>query len=297
MAFQTYQATTDREGLMDALRLVGTQQAPVYDALGKVTVESVHPEWVTDDLATASADNAVVEGAAYTFASPAAKTRVGNYTQIFEKTWKISRSQESVAQAGVTSEDAHQLKKKMLEIKRDIDKALIQGTSASGASGTARTMSGILEFVATNTETGTGSGSETLTEDMLGDLLQTVYLAGGVPDTLLTNVYQKRQIAGFSAASTRNIDADERKLIRNIEVYESEVNVLRIMLDPQMVTTSVAALTMDEFKVGVLKGQGLQRDNKVVANGHYIPGAIFTEMTLISYNEKASGEITQLSTS
>lgn len=260
---------------------------------GQVPVSARYHEWQTDTLADAAA-NAIVEGVDTDAAALTATTRTGNYTQILNKTFRVSNTQEAVNKAGRGSEYAYQMAKKMKELARDIEYALVNGTGNSGASGTARTLKGVLSFITTNVETGTGTGAEALTETMYNDLLQTIYDAGGNPDVTYANGWQKRKISAFSTPSTRNIDAGDKKLVASVDVYESDFGLQTIVLDRYMTTSVVAALEEDKWKVGFLRGV---QHKPLPDNGGGPKGQIETEVTLEARNEAASGKITGLSTS
>jgi len=82
----------------------------------------------------------------------------------------VSETQEVVNKAGRKSEVNYQTQKKLRELAKDIEYALVvNAASAVGASGTARTMKGISGWIATNVTTGTGTGAEVLTEVMYND--------------------------------------------------------------------------------------------------------------------------------
>lgn len=176
----------------------------------------------TDTLASA-ASNKVVEGTDVDAPSLSPTTRVGNYTQILRKAWRVSDTQEAIDKAGRDSENSYQMAKKMKELARDIEYALVNGSEASGATGTAREMKGVLNFISTNVETGSGTGDEDLTEEMYNDLLETIWEAGGNPDVTYASGPQKRKISNFSANSTRNIGAESNRLVASVDVYESKL--------------------------------------------------------------------------
>lgn len=293
-ALKTYDAVGNREDLTDIVAVVAQSETPLFSGLQKVKAAGVTHEWQTDDLATGS-DNAQIEGADYSFSIPDARSRVSNNTQIFSKTIKVSKTQEAVSVAGIDDEFAYQMEKRMKEIATDVEEALITGTGNSGASGTARRLKGILSFITTNVETGTGTGTEALTEGMYNDLLQTIWLAGGRPDYTYVNGFQKRQISSFSTSNTRYLEVTGEGALKNtIAVYESDFGRQRIELDPFMSNDVVAALQRDMWKVAVLRG--IKYDD-VPSLGSYKAGVIEGELTLEARNEKSSGKVTGLTTS
>jgi len=291
--FQTYQAIGNREDLIDIITDISPLDTPMFSSFGKTGATATYHEWQTDAL-DAAASNAVVEGTDSDAAALVPTVRTGNYTQILEKNWRVSNTQQSVLAAGRPSEYNYQMTKGMKELARDIEYALVNGTGNSGASGTARELKGVLAWVTTNVETGSGTGDEALTEDMYNDLLQTIYAQGGNPDTTYANGFNKRKISSFSTSNTRNISGEDKRLVNSVDVYESDFGLQRIVLDRYMTTSIVAALQNDMFKVALLRPVSEMQ----LPNGGGGPkGKVEAELTLESLNEKASGKITELTTS
>lgn len=294
-AVKTYDAIGNREDLTDFIATITRHETPVYSGLEKVKVSATYHEWQKDALSTGSA-NAAVEGADFSFALPAARTRVGNWTQIFTKTIEVSETQRAVSVAGLEDEYAYQLEKRMKEIATDIEVAILTGTGNSGASGTARKLKGILPFLTSNVETGTGSGAEALSETMYNDLLQTIWAAGGRPDYTYVNGFQKRKISAFATSNTRYVEvsgSSGAEIANTVSVYHSDFGVQRIELDPFMPSDQLLALQKDMCKVGVLRGI---KQSEVATVGDAKRGALVGEMTLEVRNEAALGKITGLTT-
>jgi len=292
-ALGTYLAVGDREDLTDLISTITRHETPLFSGFGKAQARATYHEWQIDTLDTGSA-NAQKEGQDFAFALPAVRTRDGNYTQIFSKTIEVSETQRAVSVAGLEDEFQYQLEKRMKEIATDVEAALITGTGNSGASGTARELKGILAYMTTNVETGTGS-ADALTEDMYNDLLQTIWTAGGRPDYTYVNGYQKRQISAFSSENTRYVEMKADGELRNyVSVYYSDFGVQRIELDPFMTATVVAVLQRDMWNVAMLRGIKVE-DVANVSDSRR--GALVGELTLQSRNEAASGQITTLASS
>lgn len=295
-ALKTYDAVGNREDLTDVIAVITRSETPIYSGLEKVKAAGVLHEWQTDTLTTGTDTNHAVEGADFSFAVPGARSRVNNHCQIFTKSLEVSETQRAVSVAGLEDEYAYQMEKRMKEIATDIEEALITGTGSSGASGTARELHGILNFISTNVETGTGtSTSETLTETMYNDLLQTIWSAGGRPDTTYVNGWQKRKISSFATTNTRYQEVSADGAIRNfVSVYYSDFGVQRIELDSFMTTSVVCALEKDKWKIAVLRGI---KNVDVATVGDAKRGALVGELTLEARNEASSGQITGLATS
>lgn len=293
-ALKTYDAVGNREDLTDIVAVITRSETPIFSGLGKVQATGKYHEWQQFDLTTGST-NAAIEGADFSFAIPSVRTRTGNYSQIFTKTLEVSGTQEVVSTAGVEDEFRWNMEQKMKEIATDIEVALITGTGNSGASGTGRAMYGLLTLITTNVETGTGTGSEALTETMYNDTLQTIWSNGGRPDYTYVNGYQKRQISSFSTPNQRTQEVGANgELMTAVDVYMSDFGRQRIELDPFMTTSVALLLQRDMAKVAVLRGI---KPVDVATVGDAKRGALVGEMTLELRAEASSGQITGLSTS
>jgi len=90
--YKTYESVGNREDLTDVIYNISPTDTPFMSSVGKTNATAVYHEWQTDSLADATTANAVVEGADATSATLAPTTRVGNRTQISQKTihsWNV----------------------------------------------------------------------------------------------------------------------------------------------------------------------------------------------------------------
>jgi hypothetical protein len=290
-AIKTYGAIGQREDLTDVIAVITRHETPLFSGLEKVKARGVYHEWQIDTLSTGSANNAI-EGADFSFAIPGYRTRTGAYTQIFTKSLEVSETLRAVSVAGLEDEFAYQMEKRMKEIATDIEKALVTATGNSGASGTARRLKGIFSWMSTNSETGTGTATEYLTESMYNKLLQTIWTAGGRPDTTYVNGFQKRKISAFATSNARYQEVTEDGALKNyVSLYESDFGKQRIELDPFVDTDKVACLQKDMWKVAVLRGIS---PVDVATVGDAKRGALVGELTLESRNQAASGKVISL---
>lgn len=293
-AIKTYDAAGNREDLTNLVVMVSPEKTPLWSGAAKVQAKGTYHEWQTDTL-TAATTNYQIEGADFSFTIPDARTRTGAYTQIFTKTLEVSGSQLDVDIAGVENEFSYQMKKRMKEMATDIEKALFTGTGNSGASGTARQLKGIFSWIATNSNTGSATGTQALTEALFNDLLQTVYDAGGSPDAAYCNSWQKRKISSFATSNTRYQEPGmEGKLYNFVSAYMSDFGVIEVKLDQFCDTDKVAVLDSSLWRVAIFRGIK-SVDVATVADAKR--GALVGELTLEAGNEKGSGEIIQLTTS
>jgi hypothetical protein len=228
-AFVTYQAIGNREDLIDIITNISPMDTWFTSNTGSTRAISTYHEWQTDSLATAAA-NAQVEGDNASNAAITPTTRTGNYTQILWKVFQISETQRAIVAAGRNDEVDYQTLKKSKELARDIEYALVLNTaSASGSSiTTARQLCGIVGWITSNVTT-VSATTVALTEAIYNKNLAAIWAAGGYPTVTLVGSYQKQQISGFTS-NVRRIEAEEKRLVNSVDVYESDFGMIMIRL-------------------------------------------------------------------
>ena len=210
----------------------------------------------------------------------------------------MSDTQEMVDKAGRDSEISYQTQKNLKELAKDIEYALlINSASASGASGTARQLKGVLGYITTNVTTGTGTGNEALTEDMLNDNLELIWAQGGVPSNILCGSFQKRAISGFTS-NTREIAAEEQKLVNSVDIYQSDFGTISVRLHHQINTTAPGTLVvLGDMGLWVKAWLRPVKQEELARTGASRKFMIEAELTLEGRQEKGSGKISELTTS
>ena len=243
--FQTYTAIGIREDLTDVIYNISPTETPFMSSIGKTKATATYHEWQLDSLAAAAA-NAAVEGATASDITVTPTTRVGNRTQISEKTIKISGTMEAVNKAGRKSEKAYQLAKVSSELKRDMEKALLNNTVASaGNATTARTLGGLQTWLSSNYVGGTNGTAGSLgttarvsgtdaafTETMLKNAVKSAYTNGGTPTILMTTPTQKVNVSAFTGVAAQRYMAPSNKattIIGAADIYLSDFGTLSVV--------------------------------------------------------------------
>ena len=209
--WESYDATGNREELSDRIWLITPDKTPFLSLVGRKSVASVHPEWQTDTLASPSTTNNQPEGNDWSYDPIVATTRIGNYCQISEKSFLISRTQENTDKAGRKSELARETAKKSTELKIDMEVTALSNQAASAGTGNAatnRTAAGLRAWLTTNDDLGSGGSSGSFSNGIQGAatngtqrafskaLLDSVILntanAGGEPSVIMLSNYNKQ---------------------------------------------------------------------------------------------------------
>jgi hypothetical protein len=122
---------------------------------------------------------------------------------------------------------AYQISKASTELARDIEEALVAGTRASGSTGVARRLQGAISQI-TTLKTARTSGTS-LSETNFNNIQANIW---GNTDEAADEVYVgaklKRVISGYTAGSTKNVNAADKRLINSVDVYESDFGVHKI---------------------------------------------------------------------
>lgn len=306
-SFATFNAVGNREELADAIYRISPEETPFVSAIGKGSASSVFPEWQTDALG-AAANNKVEQGNNATIAATTPTKRVGNRTQISEKTFSVTGTQEVVDKAGRKSEVAYQKAKKMLELKRDIEFAAINNTTAvTAASGVAPQARGIAGWLATNNNLGatgvapnpdtntapTDGTLHTFTEAMLKDVGQKCWEQGGDPSLLFVPAALRATVSGFTgvAQKTNDVKSKAATTVATADIYVGDFGTYTVVNSRHQRARDVFLIDPKRWKLLTLRGM---KATALAKTGDADNWMINTEWTLQSNQEAASGAIRDL---
>lgn len=307
--FSSYDAVGNREDLSDIIYDVSPAETPFLSAIPKVKATGTKHEWQTDALAAVSSSNFVIEGDDATTDASTATTRLFNYRAISDKVARVTGTQEAVSKAGRKSEMALQMKKRMKEIKKDVEAALLENNAyVAGNDTLASECAGAQAYIKTNTDkasdatasAGNGSDAHTdgtaraLTESMVEGVLAAAWASGGTPSLGILNAFQKRKFATFSGNATRTAN-DTTKVTNSVDVYIDPLgNEVRLVPCRQVPTDVVYFFDPEYVAFAVL------RDFSTIdlaKTGDSERKQILVEYTLEMRTEKAHAGIYDLSAS
>jgi hypothetical protein len=311
--YQTYTAIGMREDLSDVIYNISPTDTPFMSSIGKTKATAVLHEWQTDSLAAASLSNFAVEGATASDATMSPTTRIGNRTQIAQKTIKISGTLQSVDKAGRKSEKAYQLAKASSEIKRDMETSLLSNQiAANGDSSTARKLGGLQAWLNTNYSGGTDgvAGSlgttarvngtnRTFTEALLQSVVKSVYASGGNPKVLMVNPAHKQLVSAFTGIAAQRFMAPSNTpttIVSAADVYLSDFGAISIVPNRFMTSTNSCdetAFVLDPDMAAVAYLRPFQT-NELAVTGDNESTQLLAEYTLEVKNQAAHGIIADL---
>jgi len=278
------------DDVTDFVTNIDFESTPFYSSIGESQATNTLHEWLVDSLAS-SEHNAQAEGGDQSFTDLTQPTRSNNIVQLFNKDVRVSNTQQRVAHYGMNDPYTYQLNKKMKELARDIEKALIAGTRASGNSGVARQMNGAIALITTN-KTARASGTS-LSETEFNDTLQTIY-DGGTDvsvDKVFTGATLKRAISGYTGGATKNINAETGKVWNTVGIYESDFGVLSVHLEREIPSAvnakGILGVDSSKWRVAYLT-DGRPQHIPLATIGSAKRGMLEAELTLEALAEKSS---------
>jgi len=304
----TYASIGNREDLSDIIYDISPTETPFMSSIPRTTATGTKHEWQKDALAAASGTNAQIEGADAVTDAVTATTRLFNYSQISDKVPRVTRTQDIVNKAGRAKEMAYQMEKRMKELKRDVETALLANKAEVAGNDTlARQCSGAQAWILTNTSIASdataaaGDGTDihtdgtarALQESFVETVLGNAWDAGGNPTMGILGKAQKQKFAAFSGNATRTHDGESKKITNTIDIYIDPLgNEVRLVPDrfcPADVvyffdTELVALSVLDDFQ-----------SHDLAKTGDSIRKQILVEYTLEMRNEAAHAGIYDLS--
>lgn len=305
----------NREDLEDVIWDLEPLDTYCLTSFDKVKAQATFHEWPKDAL-VAPASNIGLEGDDFAAASITQATRVGNYCQIFRKQFLVSGTQEAVKSAGRASDVVRQRKKQMMELKNDMEYAIVrnQASSAGGAT-TARSSGGMESWIASTDNGGNGvrattsaaastaayssgvtaptDGSTTgaLTVAALNSALSLAWADGGDPSIILCDSTQKQVIDTFAGIATRFIDvgkAEQATIIGAANVYVSSFGKHTVVMHRHVRASVVMCIDPEYWAIAFLRRPFKEQ---LAKTGDAEKHMILTEFTLVSRNASASAKV------
>ena len=311
---ETYDVSTIREDLSEALASITPTETIFMSSIGTRNVDNTYFEWSEVDLAAAGANRQIEGDVGLSNTAPTNAVRKGNYTQISAKVVEVSSTNQAVNGVANAQTVAKQVAYKLSELKRDMEKMLLDNVAASaGASGTARQTAGLPAFLTTNDERGTGGANGTtsgtgsagsvnaaatdgtarpITETLLKSVIAKCWDEGAEPSIVLCGSSQKQTISGFTGNATKFQEVDGKKLTAAVDIYISDFGDVQIVPARHVRTTDVFVLDPSYAEVAYLQ---TAKQEPLAKTGLSERRLISCEYGLQVTSEKAHGIVADVS--
>jgi hypothetical protein len=190
------------------------------------------------------------------------RTKVSNYTQIFQRGIQVSHTMRSVLQAGVADEFTFQVARRMMEVMRELDSSVINGIkSADAGSDTSyRSMGGLVEF-SSQAQGNTNTTSEALTPTVINAMVKQIWDDGGTPNFILVGGKQKRAISAFDQAY-RRMTYDGNTAGYVVDKFVSDLGfMLDVIVDPWVADDVCIVGDLSKVRVMPLTGDAMRAED------------------------------------
>ena len=186
---------------------------------------------------------------------------------------------------------------------------------AAGGAAAARTLAGLTSWIQANTSVGTnGANGQTnpgggavdtpgtlrtdgtqraFTEAQLKDVVKQCWDNGGDPSMIMLGSFNKQKLSGFTGGSTKMTQADDKRLVAAIDIYESDFGSMTVVPNRFSRNRDCFVIQPDMWAVAYLRDFQML---DLAVTGDAQKKAMLAEYTLVSKNEAASGAVFDLTT-
>lgn len=275
----TYQDASRREDLLSIIADISPDETPILTmAKTKSAGQTLH-EWADYYESAPSTVSKSKEGDDATFADLSAPSRKNNICQIITENFAVTETEMAVNT--VTPQDAFNMQKGFASRrwKNKLEYSLLLSTKTSGSSGVEREMGGLLQFATADGKTTVRASGTSLSSTEFNDMIQDSYTVtdSAIVDLILCTAKTKRDISKFTASNTKEINADDKRIVDSITVYESDFGIHQIMKHRYMATNAIAGVKKANLAVAYLRRP---KDVDLAQTGDSKKGQIVGEATL-----------------
>lgn len=306
------------EDVLDNIFNADQTKTPILSEAKRGKAAQTYHEWLRDDYDAPNKDNAAIDGDDATRLALGVPDRVANYCQIFTKAYGVSGRADAVKKlGGVGKALAFHRAKKTIEIKRDLEAAIISANPAVAGSGAAASkLGGLGVLIYTNAQHGAGgstaahtSGAPTVaptagtarpfTEALLKDACQDAFDAvGEAPKAVYLSSAHKKVFSTFTGIAGIRKEVSGRKqatVVGAADVYVSDFGDMEIVPHYMMTgSTTVYGLDTSNVKVDFLRPFDTW---DLAKTGDSVSQQTLADVTLVMPVEKSSWKIADLTVS
>lgn len=262
---------------MDEIMDVSPDANYLVTTLKNVPVSQTLHQWAEYYIERNTSNDKSVEGDDNTFSDLTVSTMRNNIPQIIKKPFAVSETEIVVDKVSPKDAYAREMAAAMRRTKNAMEFAVLRGTKASGSSGVARETEGFINQVKNNSgalytsrTSGTSLDETLFNEQFLRKSWD--YTDEYVVDLILMAGAVKSDVSKFTAGNTRNVDAEDKRLVRAISIYEGDFGIHELRAHKDMPSGSMLGLRKELCGVGFLRKpkhvvNSISGDNK---KGHIV---------------------------
>ncbi len=215
-----------------------------------------------------------------------------NYTQILDRTAKVSKTAEAVKKYGIGSALNYQTQLKMRELTRDLNSQIIYGRRVQRDGSNEGSFGGVMQYL----ENGiTESSGGIVNEKVLNNVFEAIFEPGGISQRYAICVApnQARKISKFMTAGnvpagTKTTDAGfaVNRFVGDIPAFGGNPYEAFVSVDPNLPKDRLLVLDLDRIKLVPLTGRTWTDEDASPAGADYFARRILGEYTLEVKNGK-----------
>ena len=279
--------------VLNAIEILTARETQIMNMIGEsVAINTIH-SYLTDTLDTA-ASLATAEGGDYTATALSTPSRLTNIVEIVAKNYKVTRTQQQISHYHGENELTRQTEKALMDWGNGAEFDLVRSTLTSGASGTAATMSGIIEATSKSTNHTSHASGTVLNSTHLDGLMQGNWdnSNGDVATDLFVGSFLRAAIDGFTQKTNMVVNAPgTRSIVRTVTSYETAFGTLNIHTHRYIqqsgdATGRMLAIRPEKLKKAWLKKPGI--DTGLARSGDYDNRAVEGKFTLEVHNQDSN---------
>jgi hypothetical protein len=279
--------------VLNALEILTARETSIFNMLPKSTaIDTIH-HYLTDTLATA-ASLAVMESEDYTGATLTSPSRLTNIVANVARPFKVTRTQRLVEHYQGQDELARQTEKALMDWANGAEFDLVRSTLASGLSGTAPTMSGIIEAVSKAANHTSHTSGTVFSASILDGLMRDCWdnSNGDVATDVFVGSALRTDIDDFTQKSNVVVNGPGiSSLVRTVSSYETSMGTLmihkhRYIQQSADATGRILAIRPEKLAVAFLEKPYIDTD--LARSGDYDFRAVVGKFTLEARNQDSN---------
>jgi len=268
--------TTRREDLLDRIIDISPDKNYLSTIMGTVEATQTLHEWTEYYQARPTSNSTSGEGDENSFSDLSVPTKKNNICQIIKEVFAVSRTDIKVNKVSPKDAYAREMGWAMRRYKNKEEYAILRGTKASGSSGVAREMNGIIATVITDGLYTARASGTSMSEERFRYMMKASWdkTDEQLVDLLLTTGARKQDFGRFFTTSTpKTIPADDKRLVQALDVIETDFgSLVEIRAHKDMPDGAVLAVRKDLLKKAYLDTpqhvpNGITGDNR---KGHIV---------------------------
>jgi len=285
----TYSDSSRKEDVLDVVEILTAQEDWFLNNLGTtVATDTIH-ETMTDTLRSPGS-NAVAEQEDYDVQSSSTPSRLTNLVQLVAIPFSVSNTQKEIKKHTGQDEMARQTVKALKDWGNSAEYDLVRSTLASGASGTAPQMSGVIEAISKSSNY-TAHSSVDFSSSILKGLMRDNWdnSNGDVATEIFVGSHLSDKMDEFTNKSDVVVTGDQKRIVKSVSTFETGMGTVnkhthRYVFQSGDGTDRVLAVRPEKLKIAYLTPPYIQ-DNKPASSGDYVSKTVIGKLTLEVRNQ------------